>query len=110
MLQHSGIEEIPEWVEAERIQVEDAWIIRYKKVHYNAENSMLLTKLKFELVRNGQVEQTEMMDFPLRLYALDEFEHTLESNGFHPIVVHEVKDGYGEGTLFHVIECSKNKA
>jgi hypothetical protein len=68
--------------------------------------SMLSTELKYQSVKNGQIEKTEIMDFPLRLYEIEEFKNTLKSNGFRNIVVHGVKDGYGEGTFFQVIECS----
>lgn len=106
MLKHSGIEEIPEWVELQKKQFDDELIVTYKKVHYNEEESMLITKLKYQSVKNGVIEKTEIMDFPLRLYTIEEFENTLMSNGFNNIVVHGVKDGYGEGTFFYVIECS----
>ncbi|MWC29355.1 class I SAM-dependent methyltransferase [Paenibacillus sp. MMS18-CY102] len=105
MLQYDGIQEIPEWTRASEKQFQDETIVFYKKVHYNAEQNLLTSHQKYELVRDGQVVQTEMMDFLLRLYALEEFEQTLASNGFQRIVVHEVKDGYGEGTYFHAFEC-----
>ncbi|MNG37375.1 hypothetical protein D3C84_1247090 [compost metagenome] len=54
---------------------------------------------------NDQVVQTELMDFPLRLYEAGEFEGLLEASGLQ-YVLHDVKDGYGEGTRFHVFECS----
>ncbi|OAB44777.1 class I SAM-dependent methyltransferase [Paenibacillus glacialis] len=106
MLKYDGIVEIPEWVELEQKQFDDEWIVTYKKVHYNEEESMLTSKFKYQSVKNGKIVKTEIMDFPLRLYALEEFEYTLKSNGFHNIVVHGIKDGYGEGTFFYVIECS----
>ncbi|MDR6552611.1 class I SAM-dependent methyltransferase [Paenibacillus qinlingensis] len=106
MLKHSGIKEFPDWVETERVQFEDEWIITYKKVQYNEKESMLTTRFKYQSVINGQIRKTEMMDFPLRLYALEEFENTIKSNGFNHVVVHGVKDGYGEGTFFYVVECS----
>jgi SAM-dependent methyltransferase len=106
MLKHGGIAEIPEWVESEKKQFDDELIVTYKKVHYNEEESILTTKFKYQSVKNGQIEKTEIMDFPLRLYVIEEFENTLKSNGFHNIVVHGVKDGYGKGTFFYVIECS----
>jgi len=106
MLKYDGIEEIPEWMELDQIQFEDEWIVSYKKVHYDEEKCMLTTQLKYESVKNGQIEKTEIMDFPIRLYDIEEFENTLKSNGLHHIVVHSVKDGYGEGTISYVIECS----
>jgi len=45
------------------------------------------------------------MDFPLRLYGPGEFESILNSNGFNNFTIHEVKDGYGEGSSFYVYEC-----
>ncbi|WP_430701312.1 class I SAM-dependent methyltransferase [Paenibacillus tundrae] len=39
-------------------------------------------------------------------HKIEEFEQLLKSNGFQHIQLHEVKDGYGEGTSFHVFECS----
>ncbi len=106
MLKYDGIEEIPEWMELEQIQFDDELIVSYKKVHYDVEESMLTNQLKYESVKNGHIKKTEIMDFPIRLYDLEEFENTLKSNGLENIVVHSVKDGYGEGTLFYVIECS----
>lgn len=106
MLKHDEIEEFPEWVETERKQFDNEWIITYKKVQYNEEESILTTKFKYQSVKNGHIDKTEIMDFPLRLYVLEEFENTIKSNGFNHVVVHGVKDGYGEGTFFHVIECS----
>ncbi|QGQ93882.1 hypothetical protein EHS13_02645 [Paenibacillus psychroresistens] len=108
MFKHNGIEveAIPEWVESGREQFDDELIIAYKKTHYNDEESMLYSKLKYQSVKNGQIEKTEIMDFPLRLYEIEEFKSTLKSNGFRNIVVQGVKDGYGEGTFFQVIECS----
>jgi hypothetical protein len=43
--------------------------------------SMLSTKLKYQSVKNGQIEKTEIMDFPLRLYEIEEFKNTLKLNG-----------------------------
>jgi SAM-dependent methyltransferase len=106
MLKHSGIKGVPEWVESERKQFDDELIVTYKTVHFNEEESVLTTKFRYQSVKNGLIEKTEIMDFPLRLYVIEEFENTLKSNGFHNIVVHGVKDGYGVGTFFYVIECS----
>ncbi len=52
------------------------------------------------------VQRCMVMDFPIRLYDLKEFENILIANGFSQIVVREIKDGYGEGNSFHVFECS----
>lgn len=75
MLKHGGIAEIPEWVESEKKQFDDELIVTYKKVHYNEEESMLTTKFKYQSVKNGQIVKTEIMDFPLRLYVMEEFEN-----------------------------------
>lgn len=107
MFKHNGIKEIPEWIESERIQFDDEIIILYKKVHYNEGESMLTTELKYQSIKNGQITKTEIMDFPFRLYEIEDFKNTLKSNGLRNIVVHGVKDGYGEGSFFQVIECSK---
>ncbi|OAB38293.1 hypothetical protein PMSD_08000 [Paenibacillus macquariensis subsp. defensor] len=107
MLKYDGIEEIPEWMELDQIQFKDERIVSYKRVHYNEEESMLITQLKYESVKNGQIEKTEIMDLSIRLYDINEFENTLKSNGLHHIVVHSLKDGYGEGTICYVIECSE---
>lgn len=68
---------------------------------------MLKTKLKYQLVKDGQVEKSEIMDFPIRLYETGEFEKILKINGFDNIVLHEVINGYGEGNSFHVFECAR---
>ena len=105
MFNHNDIQEIPEWIESGKWQVNDDWIVGYKKVRYEKEKSMLYTKLKYELVKENRVITSEIMDFPVRLYERDEFEQILRSNGFVHIQLHEVRDGYGEGTCFHVYEC-----
>jgi SAM-dependent methyltransferase len=106
MLKQDVIQEFPEWVETERKQLGDEWIITSKKVQYNEAESLLTTTFKYQSLIQGQIEKTEIMEFPLRLYVLEEFEQILKSNGFSHTVVHGVKDGYGEGTFFYVIECS----
>ena len=68
---------------------------------------MLNTKLKYLLVKNGQIEKEEIMDFPVRLYENTEFENVLKSNGFKDFIRHEVANGYGVGNSFQVFECSK---
>lgn len=82
-------------------------IVEHKKALYDEESKLLNMKLKYQLMKGKHIEKTEIMDFPIRLYELGEFENILESNGFHKIVLHEVKNGYGEGSSFHVLECSK---
>lgn len=62
--------------------------------------------MKYQVVTEDKIEKTEIMDFPLRLYDVKEFENILKTNGFRHIQLHEVKDGYGEGNHFHVFECS----
>ncbi|PWW08718.1 methyltransferase family protein [Paenibacillus cellulosilyticus] len=106
ILKRDHIDEMLEWTETARQDVNDECIVTYKKVHYDAEQSLLVTQLKYQLVREGNVEKTEIMDFPLRLYDLAEFESILKQNGFQHVQMHDVKDGYGEGTRFQVFECS----
>jgi SAM-dependent methyltransferase len=107
MLKNNEIEEIPEWIESEKKYVnDDELIVKYKKVRYHKEQAMLVTQLKFQLVKNNLIEKTEYMDFPLRLYEISEFENILKSNGFQNVHIHDVKDGYGKGTYFHVFECT----
>ena len=105
MFKNNDIQEIPEWIESGKKQVDDEWIVTYKRVHYDKEQSMLVTQLKYQLMKENRVVKTELMDFPIRLYEEEEFEHILRTNGFGYIQLHEVKDGYGEGTCFHVFEC-----
>ncbi len=105
MFKSDDIQEIPEWIESGKWQVNDEWIVGYRKVHYNRENFMLTTQLKYQLVKEDRVIATENMDFPVRLYEREEFECILRANGFGSIQWHEVKDGYGEGTNFQVFEC-----
>lgn len=106
MLKGNDVEEIPEWRETDRKVVNHELIVLSKKVHYRKEQSMLVTELKYELVKDDKIEKTEVMNFPLRLYDMKEFEDILRANGLQHIHLHEVKDGYGEGTYFHVFECS----
>jgi Methylase involved in ubiquinone/menaquinone biosynthesis len=105
MFKSNDIQEIPEWIESGKWQVEDGWIVGYKKVHYDNERFILTTRLKYQLMKEDRVIQTEIMNFPVRLYEKEEFEQTLRSIGFGHIELHEVKDGYGQGTSFHVFEC-----
>jgi SAM-dependent methyltransferase len=104
---YNGIEDIPEWVETNRIQFDKETIVKYKKVHFDENNSLLNIQLKYESFHGDKLEKTEIMDFPMRLYYPDEFDNILKSKGLKNIVVHEVMDGYGPGMLFRVFECSK---
>lgn len=106
MLKSNDIEEISEWRESGKKYINNELIVIYKKVQYNKEQSMLVTKLKYQLVKENKIDKTEIMNFPLRLYDIKEFENILKTNGFQNIQLHEVMDGYGEGTCFHVFECS----
>ncbi|WP_145047669.1 bifunctional 2-polyprenyl-6-hydroxyphenol methylase/3-demethylubiquinol 3-O-methyltransferase UbiG [Paenibacillus xylanexedens] len=106
MLKGNETEEIAEWREESQKQLNDERIVLYKKVHYDQKQSTLVTRLKYQLIKDQTIEKTEIMDFPVRLYKIEEFEQLLKSNGFQQVQLHEVKDGYGEGTSFHVFECS----
>ncbi len=99
------VKEIPDWIETNRHYLDSKEIIEYKKVNYDRTSKMLNTKLKYQLVKDGQVEKSEIMDFPIRIYESGEFENILKNNGFDEIILHEVIDGYGEGSSFHVFEC-----
>ncbi|MEI4771468.1 class I SAM-dependent methyltransferase [Psychrobacillus sp. FJAT-51614] len=105
MTKSGEIKGIPEWKETNRKKFNNGVIVEYKKSHYDQENKLLINKLKYQLVKDAQIEKTELMDFPIRLYKPGEFEDILMSNGFNQIVLHEVKDGYGLGSPFHVYEC-----
>jgi len=99
-------EEILDWIETNRKEINNELIVEYKKVSYDDSQRLLNIKLKYEVIQTEKIVETEIMDFPIRLYDLKEFENILIANGFSQIVVHEIKDGYGEGNLFHVFECS----
>lgn len=103
---NDGIEDVSEWVETNRKQFDQETIVEYKKVHFDETNSLLNMQLKYESYQLEELVNTEIMDFPMRLYYPGEFENILESKGFRNVVVHEVKNGYGKGTLFRVFECS----
>lgn len=98
--------EIPDWIQTNCVHFIKDTIVESKKVHYNAENNMLHTMLKYELFQENEVMKTEIMDFPMRLYENGEFENTLRNNGLKKVVIHEVENGYGEDESFHVYECS----
>jgi SAM-dependent methyltransferase len=104
---YNGIEDIHEWIETKRKQFDQETIVEYKKVHFDENNSLLNIQLKYESFLGDKLEKTGIMDFPMRLYYPDEFDNILKSKGLKNIVVHEVMDGYGPGTLFRVFECSK---
>ena len=99
------VEDIPDWIETNRHYLDKNEIVEYKKVNYDQASKMLNTKLKYQLVKDGQIEKSEIMDFPIRLYESGEFENILKTNGFNEVILHEVINGYGEGSSFHVFEC-----
>lgn len=105
MTNRGKFNDIPKWRETNRKQYDSGDIVEYKQEHYDSENKLLKIKLKYQFVKDGQIEKTELMDFPIRLYELGEFENILKSNGFNQIILHEVKDGYGIGSTFDVYEC-----
>ncbi|WP_342598019.1 class I SAM-dependent methyltransferase [Psychrobacillus sp. FSL H8-0483] len=107
MTKNGKVEDIPNWVETNRQHFDNYMIVEHKKAHYDGESKLLNMKLKYQLMKGKHIEKTEIMDFPIRLYETGEFENILESNGFHKIVLHKVMNGYGEGSSFHVLECSK---
>ncbi|PES64992.1 SAM-dependent methyltransferase [Bacillus cereus] len=102
----SDTEQILDWIETNRKEINNELIVEYRKVSYDKAQKLLNIILKYEVVHDEKIEETEIMDFPIRLYDLKEFENILIANGFSQIFVHEIKDGYGEGNAFHVFECS----
>ena len=104
---YNGIEDVSEWVETNKKYFEHETIVEYKKVHFDETNNLLKMQLKYESFLGDKLEKTEIMDFPMRLYNPGEFESILKGKGFQNIVVHEVRDGYGKGSLFRVFECTK---
>ena len=107
MTNKGPVEEIPDWIETNRQFVDNNEIVEYKKMYFDHESKMLNIKLKYHLVKNGQIEKVETMDFPIRLYENGEFENVLKSNGFKDFIRHEVANGYGIGNSFQVFECAK---
>ncbi|MEK7016443.1 class I SAM-dependent methyltransferase [Bacillus sp. FSL R9-9410] len=102
----SETEQILDWIETNRKEINNELIVEYRKVSYDKAQKLLNIILKYEVIHDEKIVETEIMDFPIRLYDLKEFENILITNGFSQIVVHEIKDGYGEGNSFHVFECS----
>ncbi|QWH17788.1 class I SAM-dependent methyltransferase [Bacillus mycoides] len=102
----SETEQILVWIETNRKEINNELIVEYRKVSYDKAQKLLNVILKYEIIHDEKIKETEIMDFPIRLYDLKEFENTLITNGFSQIVVHEIKDGYGVGNSFHVFECS----
>ncbi|MDF2065586.1 class I SAM-dependent methyltransferase [Bacillus sp. Cr_A10] len=105
MTNRGKFNDLPEWRETNRKQYDIGDIVEYKQEHYDSDSKILKIKLKYQLVKDEQLEKTELMDFPIRLYELGEFENILKSNGFNQIILHDVKDGYGIGSTFDVYEC-----
>jgi len=99
------IEELLDWTETNRVSFNKETVIVYKKSFYDKRTSLLNTKIRYELLQRDEIKKVEVMDFPLRLYGPGEFESILNSNGFNNFTIHEVKDGYGEGSSFYVYEC-----
>ncbi|MRH45069.1 methyltransferase domain-containing protein [Aquibacillus halophilus] len=104
MINNSETVENQEWAETNRKKFDQETIIEYKTVRYN-EESLLNIKLKYQSIQGDLVTKTELMDFPIRLYEVEEFQDLLRVNGFNRIVVHDVKNGYGHGSSFQVFEC-----
>ncbi|WP_426940528.1 class I SAM-dependent methyltransferase [Bacillus mycoides] len=102
----SETEQILDWIETNRKEINNELIVEYRKVSYDKAQKLLNIILKYEIIHDEKIKETEIMDFPIRLYDLKEFENILITNGFSQIVVHEIKDGYVEGNSFHVFECS----
>lgn len=102
----SETEQILDWIETNRKEINNELIVEYRKVSYDETKKLLNIILKYEVNYDEKIVETEIMDFPIRLYDLKEFENILITNGFSQIVIHEIKDGYGEGNSFHVFECS----
>lgn len=105
MLKNTEVENVLEWTETNRIHFIDQMIIEYKKMNYDQDSKMLNIELKYQSIQDGQIAKIETMDFPVRLYELEEFKDLLQTNGFRDVVVHEVVNGYGEGSSFNVFEC-----
>lgn len=99
------VNDIPNWTETNRHYLDNSEIVEYKKSNYDQVSKILNKKLKYQLVKDGQIEKLEIMDFPIRLYKSGEFENILRTNGFDKVILHEVINGYGEGNSFHVFEC-----
>lgn len=85
MLKGNEIEEIAEWREGSQKQLNDERIVLYKKANYDQEQSTLVTRLKYELIKDHTTLKTEIMDFPVRLYDMEEFEQLLKANGFQHV-------------------------
>lgn len=100
------INETSTWKETNRIQLDQEFIVEYRKVEYDIGNSLLNTQLRYELIQNEDIIKSEMMDFCIRLYERKEFEELLYLQGFQHVVFHEVVNGYGEGESFNVFECA----
>lgn len=99
------VEDIPDWMETNRSSLDHNEIIEYKKVNYDQASRMLNINLNYQLVKDGQIVKSEIMDFPIRLYEPGEFKTILTTIGFGEVILHEVINGYGEGSSFQVFEC-----
>ncbi|MEY8749703.1 class I SAM-dependent methyltransferase [Alkalicoccobacillus gibsonii] len=100
------IEEVLDWKETNRIIFTNETIVEYKKVTFNEDTDMVETELKYQSIQNNTVQRSEIMNFPIKLYDRKEFEKTLKANGFKDIHIHEVENGYGDGSSFQVFVCS----
>ena len=82
MIKNTEVEEIPDWIETNRKQFVDQMIIEYKKMNYNQESKVLNIELQYKAVQGEQLVKIETMDFPIRLYEIEEFKDLLQTNGF----------------------------
>lgn len=97
-------DDCPEWKETNRLQDGKNTIIEYKRMTYDKDSRVLNSKLKYHLIHEGEVIKEELMDFPMRMYGVEECKELLHKSGFVNVIAHEVLDGYGKGNPFHVFE------
>ncbi|WP_373921147.1 hypothetical protein [Rossellomorea marisflavi] len=94
----------PEWKETNRLQDGKNTNIEYKRMTYDKDSRVLNSKLKYHLIHKEEVLKEELMDFPMRIYGVEECKDLLHKSGFVNVTVHEVLDRYGKGNPFHVFE------
>lgn len=81
-------EECDKWEETNRMTRADGKVIvQYSKSHYDKVNKIISSPLRYELLDDDKIIESEEMDFSMRLYDISEFEEILKNAGFKHIKI-----------------------
>ncbi len=107
----SNPEEIDDWTEKMRYSTDEkspgTEIVCYQKLKFIKELMIMDIKLKYELLIENEIIETEYQDFPLKLHDPLQIENLLESIGFKQI--EEITPDQ-QKSVFSVIKCTGSGA